>query len=311
MRAGHDVVVFEKSRGLGGRAATRRTPKTTFDHGAQYFEAHDARFVREVDSMATAGHVAPWQGRVVTIEKGRILEPAVGSRPVRYVGTPGMNAVAAYLGNGVPVRKKHKIVEIRRERNAWRLVEESRRLSEPFDYAIVTAPPEQAATLTVAAPALCERIARIDSSPCWAVMFTTPVPLRRDFDAAHVEDEVLSWICRNSSKPLRGTVESWVLHAAPGWSAEHLADEPEKITAEMSTAAARILGGAMPPLTYSDAHLWRYARTQRIGTNHFLWDPEMRIGACGDWCRSADIEGAYLSGLMLAREIGNAPTPAT
>jgi predicted NAD/FAD-dependent oxidoreductase len=310
MRAGHDVVVFEKSRGLGGRAATRRTPKTTFDHGAQYFEAHDARFVQEVDSMATAGHVAPWQGRVVTIEKGRILEPEVGSRPVRYVGTPGMNAVAAYLGNGVPVRKKHKIVEIRRERNAWRLVEESRRIPEPFDYAIVTAPPEQAATLTSAAPALYERIARIDSSPCWAVMFTAPVSLRQDFDAAHLEDEVLSWVCLNSSKPERGAMESWVLHATPHWSVGHLADDPREITAEMSAAAARILGVDMPPLTYSDAHLWRYARTQQVGISHFLWDREMGIGACGDWCHSADIEGAYLSGLMLARKIGSAPTPA-
>jgi len=33
--AGHAVRVFEKSRGVGGRMATRRTPQGTYDHGAQ------------------------------------------------------------------------------------------------------------------------------------------------------------------------------------------------------------------------------------------------------------------------------------
>lgn len=306
MRAGHDVVVFEKSRGLGGRAATRRTPVTTFDHGAQYFEAHDELFVEEVVAMETAGHVAPWPGRVVTIEHGRVFEPEVRPDPIRYVGTPGMNAVAAYLGNGLQVRKQHKIVEIRHERNGWRLFEEARDLPELFDYAIITAPPEQAATLMNAAPALCESIVRIGSSPCWAVMLTAPVPLRQDFDAAHIEDEVLSWICRNGSKPLRGAVESWVLHATARWSSDHLTDDSAQIIAELSAAMARILGGTMPPLAYSAAHLWRYARTPKMRTQSFLWDPEMGIGACGDWCHTADIEGAYLSGFMLAREIGKA-----
>ena len=44
-RSGVDVGVFEKARGGGGRAATRRTGDYHFDHGAQYFTARDARFV--------------------------------------------------------------------------------------------------------------------------------------------------------------------------------------------------------------------------------------------------------------------------
>ena len=34
-----DVTVFEKSRGVGGRLATRRVDTYAFDHGAQYFTA--------------------------------------------------------------------------------------------------------------------------------------------------------------------------------------------------------------------------------------------------------------------------------
>ena len=32
-----DVIIFEKSRGLGGRMAQRRRTGYAFDHGAQYF----------------------------------------------------------------------------------------------------------------------------------------------------------------------------------------------------------------------------------------------------------------------------------
>ena len=38
------VDLFEKSRGTGGRVATRRALGTTFDHGAQYFTVRDSGF---------------------------------------------------------------------------------------------------------------------------------------------------------------------------------------------------------------------------------------------------------------------------
>ena len=41
---GHEVVVFEKSRGFGGRLATRRGEGVQFDHGAPCFTARTALF---------------------------------------------------------------------------------------------------------------------------------------------------------------------------------------------------------------------------------------------------------------------------
>ncbi len=41
MAQGHQVVVFEKSRDVGGRAATRRLQGCVVDHGAQYLRLPD------------------------------------------------------------------------------------------------------------------------------------------------------------------------------------------------------------------------------------------------------------------------------
>lgn len=39
---GLEVTILEKSRGVGGRLATRRTDKATFDHGAQFYKLSEA-----------------------------------------------------------------------------------------------------------------------------------------------------------------------------------------------------------------------------------------------------------------------------
>ena len=52
--AGVTVTVFEKSRGVGGRTATRREGLWAFDHGAQYATFRDARLAPWVQSWAEA-----------------------------------------------------------------------------------------------------------------------------------------------------------------------------------------------------------------------------------------------------------------
>ena len=53
--AQHAVTVLEKSRGVGGRIATRRVGRLAFDHGAQYLMVRDAGFR---DYMELASHSA-------------------------------------------------------------------------------------------------------------------------------------------------------------------------------------------------------------------------------------------------------------
>ena len=45
--AGRSVLVLEKSRGLGGRAATRRWNNRPVDHGAQFFTAKNPEFIEK------------------------------------------------------------------------------------------------------------------------------------------------------------------------------------------------------------------------------------------------------------------------
>ena len=95
--AGVAVTVFEKSRGVGGRMATRRTQDgLRFDHGAQYFTVRDPRSQRFLNAWQADGIVQPWKGRIVSLRNGTVEYEKTPTN--RFVAGPGMNAVCKQLG---------------------------------------------------------------------------------------------------------------------------------------------------------------------------------------------------------------------
>lgn len=56
-KIGHiaNVTIFEKSRGFGGRVATRRVDDFSFDHGAQFFKVRDPDFKEYIKPMIEEG----------------------------------------------------------------------------------------------------------------------------------------------------------------------------------------------------------------------------------------------------------------
>jgi renalase len=298
--AGLPVRVLDKGRGPGGRLSTRRNADGgTFDHGAQYFTARDPLFQAQVKAWVEDGVVAEWTGRIVTLEHGRV-SPAKES--VRYVGTPGMSAVAKALADGLDVRCGVRVERVVREGSAWRLTSESGEDLGLSDVVVAAVPAPQAAPLLAGAPALAEQAKATRMEPCWAVMarFDAPVPV--PWEGAFVEDSPLSWVARDTSKPGRPDGERWVLHASPGYSAEHLEETPEQVAPKLVAAFGAALGTPVRPVE-AVAHRWRFASPSPALEAASLYDAALGLGACGDWCAGPRVEGAFLSGVALARRV--------
>ncbi len=54
---------------------------------------------------------------------------------------------------------------------------------------------------------------------------------------------------------------------------------------------------------YAQAHRWRFAKVETALEKPCLFDPDLRLGAAGDWCLGPRIEAAHDSGLALANAI--------
>lgn len=300
---GHLVEVFEKARGPGGRASTRREDRMRFDHGAQYFTVRDARFRQLVESWRAVGLVAEWQGRIVVMGDGTPTPQEDGVE--RLVGVPGMNAVARHLTNSLNVRYGTRVVDIVPVDNAWRLVADDGGDLGTFDAVVVSAPaPQTAALLESVAPEMAARAARVPMWPCWAVMAAFDEPLDLPFDGAFVRSGPLAWVARNSSKPGRQVgPDSWVLHANPEWSKRHLDDPPAAIEVALMDAFCKATKRSLPWPVHLDAHRWRFALPGDCLTAPCIVEPGLAVVACGDWCAGPRVEGAVISGLAAAREV--------
>ncbi len=300
---GLHVRVFDKARGVGGRTSVRRERDLHFDHGAQYFTVRDPRFHRRVAAWMGAGVVREWAGRIVTLENGRVGPTEPQSR---YVGVPGMSAIAKHMAGSLAVTTQTLVASVTRRGGVWLLYDSANQELGSFEVLIVALPAAQAADLLAGSSQLAERARACPLTPCWAVMVAFETRFDVPFDGAFVHNSPLSWIARNSSKPGRAGHDCWILHASPEWSSEHIEDSAETVCDELTEALRRSAGSKTPRSKYLAAHRWRYALPPEPLTVGCLWDEATGVAVCGDWCQGARIEGAFLSGLAAAERIMNA-----
>lgn len=294
------VTVFDKGRGPAGRMSTRRTDGGGYDHGAQYFTARDPLLQRQVRAWTEAGLVAEWRGRFGTLKHGAVMPEEEG--PVRYVGTPGMSAVAKHLASGLDVRQGVRVERVTREANQWRLTSDAGEVLGTWDAVVVAVPANQAVPLLAEAPALAARAATVSMEPCWAVMTRFDAPLPLALDGVFIHDSGLTWAARDSSKPGRAPGERWVMHAGVAFSRAHLEETPEAVAQLVLEEFARASGLEVRPREVL-AHRWRFARPEPVLEESALFDASLGLGACGDWCGGSRVEGAFLSGVALARRL--------
>lgn len=296
---GLSVTVYEKSRGVGGRMATRRSGDLLqFDHGAQYFTVRDKRFRRYVDAWEQDGRVGRWTGPFGVLEHGQWEQKEC---PARYVAIPKQNSICQHLAEELVVRSNVRVAPLARVDERWRLTTENGEALGDYDAAVVTAPAAQTAVLLEAAPTIARVAGEIKMSLCWAVMVAWEESLDFPVAGAFVDQSPLSWIACNSRKPGRTpTPECWVLHASAEWSDAHAELTPEEGAQQLLEAFWEATG--LPPRApiHCQGHRWRYAIPVSPHEAPVLCDPGLAVAACGDWCDGPRIEGAFLSGMAAA-----------
>ena len=301
---GRDVVIYEKSRGVGGRMATRRTIEGfRFDHGAQYFTVRDERFATEVTQWEKLGHAALWPGIIGTLHSGT-LEPTEESKR-RYVGVPSMNSVCKYLAKDLDVRLRTRVQPPKFTGSQWNLQSESGDDLGKFDALVVSAPAAQTAELLADAPEIGNAAGDVKLAGCWALMLAFERRLPLVFDGAFVEASPLSWISRNNSKANRESTEAWVLHASADWSEKHIDLSPEDVALKLIKAFWDATGVKPTEPKFLAAHRWRYAIPVEPSESRCLEARDKKAIACGDWCTGPRVEGAFLSGLAAAERLSS------
>ncbi len=286
---GCDVRLFDKGRGPGGRMSTRRIHTAggdiAFDHGAQYFTARDPGFRDLVNAWRLRGLVAPW--------------PA--AHPDAWVGVPAMNCVIRDMAGQHAVGFGARVKSLEQRQDGWHFRLGAQAVG-PFDIAIIAVPAEQAATLLCLHDFEMARVAlRARSKPCWTGLFAFHEPLATIQDTIR-DTGIITWAARNSAKPGRDGLESWVVQAQPSWTEARCDHAPGDIAQVLLGALGKALRVDLPDAIIATSHLWRFAMSNGTG-DQALWNARNRLGVCGDWLIAPRVESAWQSGNALAAMI--------
>ncbi|MBP6507101.1 MAG: FAD-dependent oxidoreductase [Opitutaceae bacterium] len=291
--AGHEVIVLEKSRGVGGRLATKRAGAAVFDQGAQFFTARAAPFAALVAAWQVQGVVAAWPGA-----------PAP-----RLVGQPSMNALGKALAATLPVRRECRVLSANPTAGVWTLQVENQPPVRARALALTAPVPQSLALLdaggVVLPPALRTQLEALTYHPCLALLLTLDGPSAVPAEGVAPEHGPVRWLADNTKKGISPGVPAAVtVHLNPAFSATHYNTPEEELLRLVLPGITAWLGAAV---TGAVLHRWKFSEPVATHPDPCVWLPALGLGFAGDAFGGPRVEGAALSGLALAAKFRGTP----
>ena len=306
--AGRSVLVLEKSRGLGGRAATRRWNNRPVDHGAQFFTAKDPAFAEQVARWEKAGICHKWTRGFHRFAEGKLHDPAEDSHP-RYACRQGMVSLGRALGEplGDIVYREAKVISPGVVNGLWKATLEDGRLVHARSLLLTPPPPQSSALLADVAPEATAEIAQHRSLPCLALgaRFSRTELSWQGIQAP--DDAVLTWIGHDTSKrpELHPDCTILMLHASPDFSTAHASAPDEEVAAALLRRASEMTSHDWTAPSEVFVQRWRYALStaDEKPNGPAVFSTPAPLVVAGDWCAGGRIEGAWLAGRDAADQL--------
>ena len=311
--AGRRVLVLDKGRGVGGRAATRRWDGVPVDHGAQFFTARSDEFRAQVADWQARGVCFEWaRGFHQWDDDGRGLrapDPADTTHP-RYACRAGMSALGKDLASGLTagtVRLGARVTALRPAPDGWQATIEGSDDPLTVRRVLLTLPVPQALALFDGGdgkldPAERGALETVEVAPTLAVLLRGPSP-KPGWQGIQLHDETVTWIGDDSDKR-EGVPDArvFVLHGSADFSRRWQDADLEEAARLMVARAGEIVGDWITQLPDRQVHRWRFASVPHgLEKQAFLRANGGGLWFAGDTYLGAKIEGACRSGQEAAR----------
>jgi predicted NAD/FAD-dependent oxidoreductase len=313
--AGRHPVVLERSRGVGGRCATRRVDGRPVDHGITFLHGSSAEFLEELRSVTSATVLDGWPER--KIGKGAPCQSnAFRSGESRLAFAEGVSAYPKHLARGLDIRTSTRVVDLKIDHDTLRVGDAggSEWSSPTVILALATEQTRQLLKgLTGSAPEVAAAdglLEMVRSVPCLTLLVGYGDDVARlDWDVAYPEkSDVLQLIAHDSRKRNDDGPVVLVAQAKPRWSRRNVDRPPEEWRDAIKAELGRLFGEWAARPEWAQAHAWRYARVDR-GSE--LTAPLLielpggaRLGIAGElFAPGGGIQAAWRSGRELARRL--------
>lgn len=297
-QAGHNVLLVDKGRGLGGRLAGRRIGEATFDHGAQFMTTRDQRFATTVQQWVKIGVAKEWYSSYPGSSEQSSGHP-------RYRGVPTMTAIAKHLATDLNILRSVRVLDIAQQGNQWLATLDNGETVIAKSMLITSPIPQTLELLASGNIQLSSdkqaRLDRIEYEACMAVMAVLDGPSMIPAPGAIApQDGSISWLADNQQKGV-STLPAVTIHGSAAFSLEHFDEDRQIVGQQLIDAAQPFLGANV---TEFQVHGWRYSKPSVVDPEACMLvssdTPLPPLVLAGDAFDGPRVEGAVVSGWAAA-----------
>ena len=268
-----EVTVFEKSRGVFGRAATRSRHGVRLDPGANYFRTDLPGIAELVHAQLPTDELVEITGDVDVFDRNGSIsagEPTMNSEK-KWTYRTGINTLGKLLAEAAQceIRYGVRVGGIRRHPNSllWNVTDDANSDCGLFDVILLALPAPQAiALLSPETSAVAEALASATYQSQWSFTF--------GFDVDAVEwpgdsyalinpdrGHSIAWLSRENAKPGRipeGTL-GVMAQMHPDWSVARFDHAAGQLALEVSELIASMLEWDVSEFRWFDSQRWKFS----------------------------------------------------
>ncbi len=321
--AGFIVKIFEKSRGLSGRAASRSGKGCRYDHGANYFTTEDEEVRDWIFDRLCSEDLIKIEGEIVPFDRDGNIGASAENRgdQLRYSYRSGISTLGKNMREefNLDVVQGVQVQGIHSGEAGWVLEGYSGMRPGKYDAVLVTAPLPQTVKL-IENSSLTGEIVNELTAALSGIRYFCQYSVVLNFEGCRQlpedafaminsdREHAISWISNENFKQGHVPANESLLVAqmSPRWSAHREGADKADVAQQTFAEVADLLGDDdLSPPQWTDVQWWRFARPEPgAEVNAPPSASAAGLYFAGDGLvGKGRVEGALKSGFVAAREI--------
>ena len=296
----YNVEIFDKARGLGGRASNKRfINNQSFDHGVQYISPKSKEFKKFIQFLYKKKELKIWDGNHLdfTFEKKEKEE--------KYIGSKGNNVISKYYTRDIKKNFQSSVKSIFFKKYFWEVKLDTKKIIKAKSI-IFTCPFPQ--LKKIAGKYLDKKFVKLKiiMEPNITTMIAFKNQKEVPVSSIKFNDDILAWAANeNSKKRFSSSNSLWTLQSSVRWAKKtiNIYKKNKKVENTLISRFLNFTGYKKDKIIFKKTHGWKYSYNFQSSPYKSYWDKKLRIGVCADWLIGSKVESAWLSANNLAKKI--------
>ena len=299
-----NLTVFEKSKGVGGRMATRRAEPYQFNHGAQYFKIENKEFIDFLQPLIQNKIIKHYEANHIEILNKKVIKRTKTYNKIYYTAQSKMNSVVKYLiNNNFFIKLLCKIEKTIKENDKWFIIDSDKISYGPYDWLFITIPPNQVLEILCNNFKYLDIIKKIKMRSCYSLMLGFDKIKELNFDTALFLDEDVQWLSIRKKILENKKYYNLLINSSYNFAEKNINGSKDKISNYLIKQVSGILNCELNNYEHKALHFWKYAMSETNNNLGSLLDEELKAIVCGDWCMNGKVEGGFLSAKDAANKL--------